>query len=375
MHFQILSNGNFGKIGSELCSPLRHRSRTGVCFFARSSPALWNAKLIPPGSPDRATGKFTLRSLCLCGENRFGFTLMEILIAMFIFAVVLSTIYSSYTGTHRIMAEAGSQADIYAMARVALERMQEDLGSVYIPPKGDKSPGSDEEEADEEEGAFVGEDKEIKGRSAAPLRFTSRAHLVFSEQEQASGTAEIAYYVEEYEEGEGFVLYRNDRLLFEEASEEGGGGLPLCEGLVSVDFTYYDAQGEEYETWASPEEGIPQIVSLSLEFANREILYDAFLDVVQSVVVRVQYLAGLFHVDLFCCRVVPRQRGDGFQVITRNDELRGIRVHEGELLQFLLPLFCRALGVELCGVSFSLEDDFAAPLLAVFVRHPATPLL
>jgi hypothetical protein len=197
---------------------------------------------------------------------------MEILIAMFIFAVVLSTIYSSYTGTHRIMAVAGSQADIYAMARVALERMQEDLGSVYIPPKGDKSPESDEEVADEEEGAFVGEDKEIEGRSADPLRFTSRAHLVFSEQEQASGTAEIAYFVEEDEEGEGFVLYRSDRPAFEEKPEEGAGGLALCDRLVSVNFAYYDDEGEVYDNWDSTsdefKDKIPKMVSITLEFEN-----------------------------------------------------------------------------------------------------------
>ena len=255
MHFQNLSNGNFGKICSELCSPRQHRGRSGVCFFARS----W--------SPDGAKRKFTLRSLCLCGENRFGFTLMEILIAMFIFAVVLSTIYTSYTGTFRIVNETESQADIYGMARVALERMQEDLESAYI-LKGAKTPKSDEDSAQ----AFVGENKEIKGRSADPLRFTSRAHLVFSEQEQASGTAEIAYYVQEDDEGEGFVLYRSDMRAFQEIPEERTGGLVLCDSLVSVDFTYYDDEGEVHDNWPSKsdefEDKIPNMVSVVLEFKN-----------------------------------------------------------------------------------------------------------
>jgi general secretion pathway protein J len=258
MHFQNLSNGNFGKICSELCSPRRHRGRSGVCFFARS----W--------SPDGAKRKFTLRSLCLCGENRFGFTLLEILIAMFIFAVVLSTIYTSYTGTFRIVDETESQADIYAMARVALERMQEDLESVYIPLKGEKSPELDEGQAADEEGAFVGEDNEIEGRSTDSLRFISRAHLVFSEE--ASGTAEIAYYVEEDNEGEGFILYRTDTPASEEKSEEGTGGLVLCDSLVSVNFTYHDDDGEVYENWDSTSDEfrdrIPRMVSIKLEFKN-----------------------------------------------------------------------------------------------------------
>ena len=65
------------------------------------------------------------------GDTR-GFTLFEILIAMFIFGVVVSTIFTSYTGTFKIIEETESQADIYAMARVAMARLQEDLESVHF---------------------------------------------------------------------------------------------------------------------------------------------------------------------------------------------------------------------------------------------------
>ena len=72
-------------------------------------------------------------SLCLCGEDRSGFTLLEILLALFIFTIVLSFIYTSYTGTFRIVDETEYQADIYRMARIAIERIYEDLESVYAP--------------------------------------------------------------------------------------------------------------------------------------------------------------------------------------------------------------------------------------------------
>ncbi len=227
-----------------------------VCFFARS----W--------FPDGAKRKFTLRSLCLCGENRFGFTLMEILIAMFIFAIVLSTIYTSYTGTFRIVGETEYQADIYGMARIALERMYEDLESVYtVNPKSSKS---DDDSAQAFE--FVGADKEIEGRSADSLHFISRAHLVFSGQEQSSGTAEIGYYVDENNETEDLVLYRTDSPAFQEKPEEGTGGLVLCDSLVSVNFTYYDDEGEEHDNWDSTSDAfkdkIPRMVSIMLEFEN-----------------------------------------------------------------------------------------------------------
>ncbi|MBW1676822.1 MAG: type II secretion system protein [Deltaproteobacteria bacterium] len=199
--------------------------------------------------------------------NPKGFTLLEILIAMFIFAIVLSTIYTSYTGALRIVDETEYQADIYGMARVALEKMQEDLECAYISiPKTAKSPESDEDMA------FVGEDKEIKDRSADRLRFISRAHLVFSEKDQSSGTTEIGYYVEEHEEGDGFVLKRSDSPAFQGKPEEGTGGLVLCDSLISVNFTYYDDEDEEYDNWDSTNEEfkdkMPKMVSIMLEFEN-----------------------------------------------------------------------------------------------------------
>ena len=57
-------------------------------------------------------------------SNAKGFTLLEIIIALLILAVVLTTIFGSYTRTLGNIFETESQADIYAMARIALERIR-----------------------------------------------------------------------------------------------------------------------------------------------------------------------------------------------------------------------------------------------------------
>ncbi|OEU53343.1 MAG: hypothetical protein BA872_06855 [Desulfobacterales bacterium C00003060] len=199
-----------------------------------------------------------------------GFTLLEILIAMFIFAVVLSTIYTSYTGTFRIINETEYEADVYGMARISLERMLEDLESVCV-SQYPESAESDDNRAQVFE--FVGEDREIKGRSSDDLRFTSMAHLVFSEQDQVLGTAKIGYHVRENDEEEALVLYRTDVPAVVVACGEDTGRQVLCERLLSVDFTYYDADGEEYDNWDSRTEAfrnrIPEMVSIVLEFMNK----------------------------------------------------------------------------------------------------------
>ena len=202
--------------------------------------------------------------------NRRGFTLLEILIAMFIFAVVLTTIFTSYTGTFRIIDETESQTDIYAMARIVLSRIQEDLESINFK----EAKTSEPEESSPQPAMFLGEDNEIKGRDADSLRFLSRAHLIFNEEDENPGIARISYYVSENEVGDDLVLYRSDTPELEEPSEEGTGGLILCDGLYSINVTYYDADDESHEHWdASGTEfrnQLPKMVSILLEFVNDE---------------------------------------------------------------------------------------------------------
>jgi len=201
--------------------------------------------------------------------NSRGFTLFELLVAIVIFALVVSTIYASATGTFRVVGETESRAEIYRMARIAMERMLEDLESVYVEQMlSEGEPVADTVAV----ASFVGEDKEIDGRSADSLRFTSRAHANLGGQERDPGAVEIVYYVRESEGGEGLVLYRSDRPIFQApwSSEEDTGGLVLCEKLRSVEFTYHGKDDETQDNWDSDSQEqkgvLPRMVTLSLEF-------------------------------------------------------------------------------------------------------------
>jgi len=199
-----------------------------------------------------------------------GFTLVEILIAVFILAIILSTIFTTYTGAFRIMDQTEAQTDIYAMARTTLERMIEDLESVYAIPGTTKKKTND---AAQGTNFFVGEEKEINGRSFDSLRFLSMAHLGFSDTEVDPGPTRIAYYAVQSDRKAGATLFRSDTPEFDKAPEEGSGGLPLCEGLSSVDFTYYSSDGEAHERWDSSGEefagNLPAMVLISMEFINK----------------------------------------------------------------------------------------------------------
>ncbi len=85
-----------------------------------------------------------------------GFTLLEILMAIAIFALVMGLAYGSYNATFHIINGAGSQAEIYSKARTTMERLQEDLESFL--------PGEDM--------IFTGESESAGEYRADTLRFT-----------------------------------------------------------------------------------------------------------------------------------------------------------------------------------------------------------
>jgi type II secretion system protein J len=240
------------------------KSRQGGPTLQYSNPPMLRFSVSPflpfSGSP-----------VLLSSTGHSGFTLLEILIAIVIFVTLLTTIYASYTGTFRVIGDTESQAEIYQMARIAMERMLEDLESVYI-QEGSRQAGSEGEK--ENFFQFLGEEREIMGQRADILRFLSSAHIDFSGKDPGHGATQISYYVKEGSNGEGFVLYRADSPLFKVTHplDEESGGLVLCEGLASVAFTYYGEDGQTSNSWDSTNESaenkIPKAVSITLEFEN-----------------------------------------------------------------------------------------------------------
>jgi general secretion pathway protein J len=199
-----------------------------------------------------------------------GFTLLEILLAIFILTLVVSAVFGAFRGTFRVVSETETQEEIYMAARVALERMCEDLASAY----GGKLSKENKVEvnATSEKPIFVGEDHEANDQSADTLRFTSYAHISFTSGRQAGGATDISYYTQYQEKTGDLSLYRSDTLDYLEGSENGQEGLLLCEGLKWLDFIYYDKNGDPHKTWDAKESdsngALPSRVEISIGFEN-----------------------------------------------------------------------------------------------------------
>ncbi len=215
---------------------------------------------------------FNLLLLHVSPKNRethgqCGFTLLEITVAIAIFAVIVSLIYPAYTGTYRNIQIAESKADIYGMARTALIRIIEDLESAYIPQQTENIQDDTGIET------LTGEDKYIEDRQADKIRFFSRSHIDVSGYNYEEGDAKIAYYPL-MKEDKSISLYRSDTQGNLAWPEENTSGWKICEGLYSVNITYRDKNGDTYDAWdesvVDSEKKLPSIITVTLEFIDSD---------------------------------------------------------------------------------------------------------
>ena len=188
-----------------------------------------------------------------------GFTLLEILMAIFIFAIVISLAYSSFNASFRIIDSTSSQSATYSMAKVAMERIQEDLESFYPA----------------EEMIFSGRTDTIGGHRADSLEFTSSAAVRLHPKQKLTGYTIISYQVREDPETKTLQLFRSENPAFTDSDEKNSNSkqLLLCTNLLEVAFDYRNSDGMDVTEWDEKinKDGnmeLPELISITLRFVD-----------------------------------------------------------------------------------------------------------
>lgn len=198
-----------------------------------------------------------------------GFTLVELLIAMFIFAIVVSAVYGSYRATFHVIHGSESQLRFADSARVVFKLLSEDLGALVTEPGG----------------VFRGETNNYSGNRGDSLSFISSAHLVLRKADIHAGPVLIGYEVEPDAVTGLLNLYRRQNVLLPgvEPDDEEAARHLVCRGLQAFRFTYLDRDGNETDEWqvdevektdaagegAAPEESpFPALVVVEIRFAE-----------------------------------------------------------------------------------------------------------
>lgn len=170
----------------------------------------------------------------LSSSDSRGFTLMEILIAIFILGVVLTTIYSAYSGVLRVIREIDDDTRNYKMARITLDRMNRDVTAILRSGKGF---------------VFQSEKTSIDRHEFSSLFLWSSAHLGFEENDVPGRPASIAYFVKQDKDGN-ISLWRSDITGPKPSTEKKSeGGVIICENLRALNLKFYDEGGKDYDTW------------------------------------------------------------------------------------------------------------------------------
>jgi type II secretion system protein J len=197
-----------------------------------------------------------------------GFTLLEVLVSMAILVIIMAALYSAYTTNVEAIQIARQNGEVHQTARIVLDRMTKDLQSALI----EVSVPSDKIKL-----GLVGEDREIDGRRADRMDFTTVTHLPLTEKGPASDLCEIGYLIEENSEDKVLVLLRRDDPSVDEDFTKGGSLQEMARNVLEFKLTYRNSMGEESDKWNTlegmPASGLPVLIKVRLvlkDELNRE---------------------------------------------------------------------------------------------------------
>jgi general secretion pathway protein J len=199
-----------------------------------------------------------------------GFTLAEILIAIAIFALLVSIVMGSFNGVFFRTEALSIQRSNTEMARACLDRIATDLRNIYVEQPPFFKPVDMAE--DRPPHRFAAGTALENTSPRVLLQFASKAHVV-PHGPVVPGLAIIRYYTEELPGSAdgGLRLRRSDVVL-------SGDGLPdlqadpiLCENIKAIEFTCIDAEEEPHDGWdaaaSDNDYATPRAVRIRLELA------------------------------------------------------------------------------------------------------------
>jgi type II secretion system protein J len=194
---------------------------------------------------------------------------LEILIAIAILAIVVTTALASFNAVFSTTEVLADSANLYEMAHTCMKRIVLDLASIqiaqrplYKPPEFDQPPDPYRLVATTEDAGGTG--------IAQNIRFTSRAHLPF-EKSARQGIAEIRYYLNSTADGQ-LTLKRADNLYPYPEFEKKGSDPVLCKYVKSLSFKFYDEDENEFDVWDSDSDefghATPTAIAVTLELTH-----------------------------------------------------------------------------------------------------------
>ncbi|MBI4228702.1 MAG: prepilin-type N-terminal cleavage/methylation domain-containing protein [Deltaproteobacteria bacterium] len=184
-----------------------------------------------------------------------GFTLIEVLLAIFIGSIVLTVLYSSFFQIIKAKDIVENELDLYHEVRTVFSKMTEDFQSAY--PRGGVFNNSLEFASSFFSGAKDGDNSRVA--------FTSLSRQP-SLNSMDSDQAEISYYLEPVADSDLFYLVRAENPGI--GTDSGGIRYAISESLVRFNLAYLtdnDSEEDYVEELSSDQTGsLPKAVEVTL---------------------------------------------------------------------------------------------------------------
>lgn len=184
-----------------------------------------------------------------------GFTLIEVLVALGILAVVMAIVGATFAGALRVQEAADRRTEVTHAARTALDRVSQDLASAF--PKKGEGPGG-----------LVLEDRELDGVAADRLTFATFGRPIGGVADRASDQALIEYeLVVSDDRRERRLVRRQVSPPDQEALAKAPADV-LAERVVAFDVKLFDASSKAWKAEWREAAKLPQAAEITLRIAS-----------------------------------------------------------------------------------------------------------
>jgi general secretion pathway protein J len=174
-----------------------------------------------------------------------GFTLIEVLLAIFIGSLLLTSVYGIFSSVSNAKNRLESEGESYHQVRIFFDRIGGELSSLRLIPVKQQ--------------AVLQSDRTLEGEPA--LEFTTE--LVSPLLQQKGGVSRVRYELRRNDETA--ALYRSEQVLLADFAPSEA--LPFIEQLVDFQVRYYQ-NGQWQEQWPAGQP--PEMLEITLEVAAGE---------------------------------------------------------------------------------------------------------
>jgi general secretion pathway protein J len=172
-----------------------------------------------------------------------GFTLVEVMIAVAITAVIGVLMMGAFQRTYAAKELTDAQEERFGPARVALTRLARELSEAFLTDHYDRK------RYRESPALFRGKDLGAQD----DLLFATMSHERLARDAKESDQATVEYTVEQDPERPGeTALFRREKARFDEDPDRGGQKALVCAHVSTFDVQYWDWKRQEWaREWAS----------------------------------------------------------------------------------------------------------------------------